>query len=651
MAYATRYRAKWQSLNLSGFLFIDKQDYVGDVDDLKLRNSEIEITREIKNWEDYVVGTRCEFTIANDFTDYFELIDLMTATEREYRIRVLVDSPSMSLFEGFIDVKPTQQKYVFNQPLRLTASSYLSKLKHVYPDSLDTLQNLTYIDIIDEILQETGSSFNIRINALLYAEDDAKPSNKTLFNLNALYTESFWKNNVDRKNSLEILQSICSTFNCFIYWWDGYWYIERFTEIWQTSISYVEYTTGVSYDPSDTGTVVIEARPIQDLGVLQFIDLSQTLQIDPGFRLIQVRISSEVGFLLNMTIRDMSEASPVFGVVPFPNIRSWEYWDFAEPGNIFFPASSPVRLITNPILRQISPTTYTDFHRGVYTRFAITVTDGETRLNIKWKYDGTDGIAGTNFNGWKIVFSWYLRDTPGNNFIVFNESTEIWERVAANEVTGLQTVEVLGSSFDPDNMSCEVNVNIPLGEVDSWDGDKSMVFCIGTEQLVYTGEFAGQPGFVDFVPSVVSFGDVELTTTGEALSGNIIEGSINTDFLNKKIIELDLSDVANLNYKNAVLRGTNSDERTERWTYDDITYHSLIEWILIEKFRLYNVSKQQLGSRLFMDGTILRPFQLFTESKQAGKKFVLTKITFFPSKGSYIIGVAEYDNETEINLV
>lgn len=657
MAYGLRYQAEWRFKDLGGYLYIDKKDYVGSVDDLILQDKAIGISRVLKDWESHILNLQCEFMIHNNFADYFDLLELMTGTEKLFRVRVETTIPtSVSIFEGFLNTETTEQRYLNRQVLRLVASSYLSKLKNVYPDSIDTLQNESMIDIINEALVQTGSDFDIRVNSTLYASGDTLGVGQTLFNKNALFTETFWKNNIDRKNSFEIIESILTTFNAYLYWWDGRWYIERYHDIWQTSIDFVEYTSGVSYGQSDSGSVENESRAIQDISTIQWIETTQTLFVDPGFLLIQIRLNRNNSLLLNMTIGDLADIQEVFGVVPFPDLRTWEEW--ADPGDdlIWLGAGQSYLTIKNSIARGISdPGSYTDFHRGIYTRFNMTVDNDEAYLTIKFKYAfSLLDFSGFDFNGdwdkYSFKFNWYLRDTPGNNFVMFNESSEEWEFVNTVEANGLQTTTVSGTNFDPDNKSCEVSITIPLGTISGYSGDKSLVFMIGIEDITWN------PGPVTIInttgpASVAYIGDIIFTVSGEQLADNIIEGTQNTDFLGKKTIVLDLSDVANLNYKNGVIQGTNWDQQTTTWTMDGIDFFSLIQWILIDKFRLYNVSKQRLSGNVESGTTLYRPFQLFTESKQSDKKFVITGIHLLPARNQTVLTLREYDNETVINLI
>jgi hypothetical protein len=79
-------------------------------------------------------------------------------------------------------------------------------------------------------------------------------------------------------------------------------------------------------------------------------------------------------------------------------------------------------------------------------------------------------------------------------------------------------------------------------------------------------------------------------------------------------------------------------------------YHPLTHLLLINKFKLQKASSQKLGASVKRRFE-LRPLQLFTESKQNDKQFVLTAFCFKPVSGIYSdVQLNEYDNSTDISL-
>jgi hypothetical protein len=664
MAFGNKYKCEWASNNLKGYIYLDQKDYIGDVTILKLSSRDaFRISHVFEGYEEYIIGSRCEFEIINDQANYFDLLPLMYATEGEYKVRVeiITVGSEASLFEGYINCDVVSQKYLKRQSIQIVASSYLSKLKHLIPTKIEDLQKISFIDIIDEILRQTGSNFNIRVNSSLYAKNDILSAGQTLFNKNGFYTEIFWEDNIDRKNSLEILESILTTFNCYLYYFDGKWYIERYEDIWTPSVDYVEYVSGVSYGVSDAGSVVNVSKTTNDLHDIIFTSKSQTIRVIPGCKLIRVLTNTDDGLLLNLTINDFSDASAISGVVPYPDYRTWEYWDDGDIYLVWLPLTSPHNNISNCILRQfwkggidyilgnfIYSPHLIEWHRGIYTKFEMTINEN-SKINIKFKFGIDNGSILQAYTGnlsdYEFVFKYYLRLTPENNFITYNEDNKLWEINESTEANSLQEISVDGDSFDKDNMTYEVNINININDLGSgYYGDQSLVLCIATEEIVRKDTL-----YQDLPAQYCWYGDV-IITSNATIDNDVIDGSINTDFLDKKEIELDLFDIANKNYKSGVLRGTDYGEETERWTTDGIKYCSLIAWIFINKFRLYNSSKQKITSSVFST-SVLRLFSQYVDSEQSNKKFLLMGLVHYPAMDKYEIQLYEYDNNTEIKLI
>jgi len=126
------------------------------------------------------------------------------------------------------------------------------------------------------------------------------------------------------------------------------------------------------------------------------------------------------------------------------------------------------------------------------------------------------------------------------------------------------------------------------------------------------------------------------------------------------------ADISNLGIKNGVLYGSESsadpdafDTRTDFW--DDGQGSSgemldLAEMKIKDKFRLYNVSRQKITSRIMANEEFYQPLSLFEDSNQQDStgtgppQFVLVGQSFRPQSDIMEIILSEYDNEEEINL-
>lgn len=572
MAYGNIYYAGFQSLGVKGTLYIDKLDYASGATKLTLVKDSLTIAYKFDDWENPVIPLQCEFSIVNEKLDFFELLPLMMAEEREYQIRVVLTTPvAYTAFQGYLNCEPVGQKYLHRQIIDFVASNYLMKLDDVHPVSIDTLQNRTFIDVINEILLSTGSTFNIRVNAILHAEGDTPSSSQTLFNLNGFFTEVFWTDNVERNTSLEILTSILRTFNCYIYWWQGYWYIERYDDLWNESISYVEYDSATAYDPADSGSVVAKAFTVGDLNDNVFTETTQTLEANPGMKTVKITLQDQR--FLNLINDDLLNAysSYVYTDIPNPNYREWLTW--GQSGLSWGAWGEPKSNIVNAISRTMDLYGVITPERGLYCKFKTTIVSKEDQINITFKYCLNKESMHPNLTNYEkqiFKFHWYLHLLPNNDFI--GNTEDVWKIDSADtEISWVQETIVNGSQFDPDTNTVEVNIDIPIGAVKDYragyntgslTGDQTFVLCIGSETVVSVDDNNGETA--ELQPTEAWYGDILVTSTG-ADQDNVIEGTTNTKYLNKLDIDLDLYDSETFDYRNAILRGSVLEKRTERW--------------------------------------------------------------------------------------
>jgi hypothetical protein len=681
MAYGLRYTCGYTNIynDETGRVAIYEEDYTDSVEALTTKSESIKIKYNWKDWNDPLIGLSASFAIVNDESDFFDLLPLMTAEERKYWIVIedIDHVPQRTFFEGFLDCKDIEQKYLHNQEIRLNASGYLSKLQYVNAPTIETLENDTFINIILNCLEQTGnhpSGFTIYVNCSLYPIGCSLSSSQTLFNKCGIYKEVFWKDNIERDSALDVVKKILESFNCYLFWWNGNYYIERYADIWNTSPIYVRYSSGTEYWPSDSGSALGGTKTITDFVDLVKTGRSQTLSVIPGQK--QVELNIEQRLLFNFVVNNFEDAATIDSGVPYPDYRKWDLWSsgssaegFIWPTETYY--GDPVRGVP---FRNINRSLYRsgyepdngsyEWHRGMYHRFRVTITD-ETTITIKFKFGVWDNpflIMGSSYNpeDYYYEFNWYLRNPIGNYFISYNDVSETWERVSGTEISELQYVTVSGSAFDQDLFTVEIDITIPMHEVfDSgvWGGDQDFILGICTEKYYRPT----QP----VVPHHgCYYGDVEVTCNAP-VNDNYISGAINTNFLNKLTFKQHLLDASDLSVSNAIFyndTGTGPDDvniRTEFW--DDSHGSSgegldLSEMRIKDKFRLFNVSRQKIVSSI-KSATFYRPLSLFNDSNQDNStggtgppQFVLVGDMFNPQTDEMDIILSEYDNEEDIRI-
>jgi len=651
MAYVTRYTANWYCEDYSGVLYIDELDYAGASSSIKLLHDAIQITRDFEDWSQHVISTVCEFNIINNGADYFDLLDLMIAMERKYLIRVVATEKEGSapadviLFSGFVNTEVVTQKYLRYHTIHMVASSYLSKLEYVYPTSLDTIGVVTLIDTVNEILTQAGNTYPIRVNSSLISTNSVYNAAKTFMNQNGIYNEMFWQNNVDRVNSADILENIMSSFRCYMYFWDGYWYIEGYHELWSTSKSYVEYASGSTYMPTDTGTQQVLPFTIQDVHDLVFIETSQTLSVIPGNRTVTIRINNQAFF--NLVINDfrgvIKQQVFAYGIV-----RQWyAFQPMAQTYMIWNAHGAPYKTIVNSIKRtSVIPfggdAAFPYLYEGLHTTFLLTV-ETTTSLSIKWKLGVADEgevlDAGSTITFRYLIAVWDMDGVLQGYLSEMTDKSYWYVGVTAI----YQVVQVQGDSADKDNIM-DVSINIPLGDtVDLPVGNYYMTLKICTETVKYSNNTT------NFIFTDVYYGDVLISASVDAYDENVVEGTTNVNFIKKETFEMMFADVPNYNYKNGVLEGDTLKLLTTSWERDESELRLLVDYILIDKFRLGDISRQRIKSSV-KSTTFLRPFSMFTESKQSDKKFMLTGQIHDVTKDEYEVILDEYDNDSAITL-
>jgi hypothetical protein len=673
MAYGTRYTANWVGKNKTGVITIAQKNYVGASEVLKLQYDAITITKQLDNWESHIIGDVCEFNIVNDKADYYELLDLMVAAERKYKVTVTCtyNSVSYTLFVGFINTEAVNQKLVRLNVIHLVASSFVSKLEYVYPTTFNNIVNVTFIDIVSEILQQAGSTHNIRVSSfLLSGRNTSLVTGKTFMNSNGITTEVFWENNVDRVDSYKILEQILSSFQCYLYFWDGYWYIESFDVLFNSDHFYVEYVIGQSYLPTDTGTYMDVTYTVSDLHSLVMMEMSQTLTVTPGNRTVEIRVNQQPYY--NLTVNDFTFLAKVSDEQFVPPFREWRAFQPMTQTLMRWDAQGlPYKTMVNSIKRT---STYVNTpnannielfdypNGGLYTAFKLTYVDGITELSIKWKYSRDIEASSTFVYAQKWVLNVFELETDkylGDIYYDPNDKhpwrmvTRPWHMFGDPGLTNRN--DLTSGDFDSKTYIAEVSINIPLSEVycDKTSNNLlpprnyKMILRILTDFVYVSGKQS-----TNFVEPLVYFGDIQISASIEAYDENVITGvNENTDFLNKMGIDVDLVDAPNYNYKNGILEGDNLEFLTSVWRRNEIvgTDRKLVDYVLIDKFRMGDVSRQSISASI-KNPALLKPFTMFTDSKQNDKKFLLTNIVHDVTKDEYEIVLSEYDNTTAINL-
>jgi len=702
MAWVTEYDLKWIGNKNAGNIFIqrDGASYVGP---LILKRGSLSIKQRLPDWESSIFRTSCTFTIENKseyLTAYSwqQLLPLMTISEGQYRVVVDLDAensgdPSITLFMGYLNCETVSQDMIYYSDLTLTASGLVDKLQYIEPTGiLEPAHNESLINIIDYCLRLTGTQHNIRVFCSLQHNTRwAYPDGMTLFSECGVNTELFWIDNVQRENALNVLEMCLVPFNCYLYWFQGYWYIEHYEDLGTTgNRTYTEYTSGTSYRvESMASTAVVTINPLNVYSPNhQQIGNTQVLSVQPGLK--QLEINLEQNKFFNMINGDLAEL--VEGTNPDTvYYREWygestyvQHYGGTYPlhaNNIF---GVPFKNIANSVKRNWDHEMSTaNYNRGTSTKFRVTIYP-DTELTIKWKHavielppvfgDGTYGNPQAFYNDPGSVYvrhHWTLKINPVNvsyNTYFKHEpdiSDNAWSLQVGSNPQNYK--EITAAEYDQDRWVYEVEIVIPIGDeelfglADYVDEDPvtlDLTFVCGAA-AVESPDDNYWPWPYDTAPFAhEAVGDFEVTVSGKE-EENLIKGEVVSNFLDKKTISIRLFNTDNWNYRNTLLTdkyGINyyiNKVNGFNWGVYSTSPVGLADTLLESKFRLYRVARQKIrmGNYRVYFYEQFRPLNLWEDDKQAYKDFVLAEDVHEPDMDMHTVVLWEYDNTEEVNLV
>ena len=669
MAFAKEYDLGWQSTHTNGTIELHR-DGAGYVRDLILVKGSLEVRNILPSWEKHLFRSSCSFAIQNDFATFYDSLALMTIANGQYKVIVKMDTggAGTTLFEGFLNCETISQKMILKQPIRFTASGLLSKLENNHPSDIDTLQDMSFIDIIDACLQMTGRNDDIRVNCSLYEWNSTPGTLQGVFNLHGCNTELFWQNNIERDDALTILEKILTPFNCYLYWYQGYWYIEHYEDLGNTTKNWITYTSGVSYNYDSSGSSYItypSPLDIHDNTYYYQSETAQTLSVNPGLRELEIRLNDKQYFnYFNGDLTDMDQGTSSM-YLAYPPLRTWYGLQTASPTLNWLDAGEPYNYIANSVKMAGSNTTGYDFlYNGITTRFQVTC-KADTELTISWKYIVPAGFAQPqvwNFPEDYNCHFYYVLWNGLNAQFALEESSGEFVYYTSGSIVYANDIEFSATEYDikygaSGYLRKELSITVPLGAAyglsSSDTEDMDLIFRCGHCKMF-------SDVYADSVPSYAILGDF-VAVISETPQENLIEGTVVTDFLDKKTIELDLYDTNSWSYRNTVLaEGTDAYgdawiNRTGDWTWGDSETDSLAHRLLESKFRLYRIARQTIKVRYIFYGTTvdwtLRPLTKYVDNKQSNKEFILLEDTHRPEADSHEVLLSEYDDTEDINLV
>lgn len=677
MAWVTEYDLKWAVPNTSGMegsIYIQRDDvsYVGS---LTLQAGSLEIRNGLGSWDDPIARMNCSFTIVNDLPDFYTLIPLMTAALGAVRVVVTNDaitSDPVHIFEGFLNCETVNQTMLNRSPITLTASGYIGKLQNEHPASVDTLDYNSIINTICDCISLTGSTDPVHVNISLYENNSAPGAGQTVFNRIDTYQEVWWTNNVERMSALDILKSILSSFDCYLYWHNQGWYIRHYQDLGDLTPAYVTYdpTSSAGYGFADSGTGwsdLLVALDVHNQTEFRQIGDTQTLSVVPGLRQLDLRLDLKKYW--NLFYPDLTDTYESSDPTPalqarrqwwaYDNVTSMTWATVQYPWGISWRNIETAGYRVGDDLTIVGGIATAGWSYGMSTRFNLTAQE-DTMLNLKWKFgisNPTALYAIGLLEDITIRFHYYvcLYDSVEGNrdYLVYsNDSDDEWTiSVDGDPETDINYIDITGADLDSALWTYEASVDIPIGGISgilSSSGDPGhldLIFGLGTEVCSQAGEN-------DKAANSCFYGDI-VATVAEDPANNFIEGVTATDFIEKKEITMHLCD-AGWSYRNSLFYYVNQYYSTlaEDWTYDGATLQLLEDWLMSTKFRLNRISRQKIEMDVYTIAVpIFELFWPFYDSKQSNLPFALTGVTVRPESNTMKVTLQEYDDTEPVNLI
>lgn len=665
MSYGLRYQTTMVPIGTTNMVYIDilKNNYSGSVDILRIAESGAIVSISGNDYFDTLVSTGLELQIVNTFTDFFQLDELFTTSDFEFKVEVY-DATNI-YFEGFIPCDIIEQVFLKNGIVTLNATNNLKRLEDFQPTLFVKRDSYRLIDIIHNCLSFTGLSLPIYINCTLTENRDT--IGQSLYVDKFIYSDLFLESDQDEeyKRCDAILDMILKPAGCKLYYWDHAWYIDRVKDLGTVSKTYYRYEEASSSVTSviDTNTPI----PIANNDAsLRFKDSSQTISYIPAVKQIKVTLNEQERYnLVNYyfdNIQSISSAGNPNNV--YPDLWTWE----TDADVTFTPIPNYYKMLNSVTLKNTHLTypnspvidyigesmtvgneRYTNLWNsfaGLYTRFKFSVnTVADTTLTIKFKFKIPPEFLAlmtyfvSDRNAHPSDHKFYLRFFLKNKidplfgydtywYVSYNETTSKYFLAGLGSLItttkpintrAILTKEITFDNFtNKDTYMTELSIDIPI---DDFKSDLvANEFVLGICELGYHNPLV--PGDTIWAAAKDSiFGDVYVTVNKD-ITDNVIIGTINRDYAAILEESLDIFDTKNLNMLNGLYRDPDGTDPTVNWKdADGMTEFPLVKKFIEDRFQIYSKVRRQITSNTYYKNAI-KPFTIVSETHFNNKFYI-----------------------------
>lgn len=665
MAYGLRYQTTMTPIGTPNVVHIDilKNNYSGSVATFRIAESGAALALSVNDYFDTLVSTNLELQIVNNFTDFFQLDELFTTSDFEFKVEVY--DASNIYFEGYIPCDIVEQVFLKNSSIILNATNNLKRLGDFQPTLFVKRDSYRLIDIIHNCLSFTGLSLPIYINCTLTESRDT--IGQSLYVDKFVYSDLFLESDQDQeyKKCDEILNIILQPAGCKLYYWDQAWYIDRIKDLGTASKTYYRYE-----EASSSASSIIDANipiPIANNdSSIRFKDSSQTIAYTPAVKQIKVTLNEKERFNLVSyyfdNIQTISSAGNPNNV--YPDLWSWETdadVTFTAIPNAYKMVNSVTLKNTfltypySPVLDYIGESMSVGNERydnlwnsfaGLYTRFKFSVnTVADTTLSIKFKFKlppefltlMTYFVSDRNVHpsDHKFYLRFFLKNKRDPLFgydtywyVSYNETTSKYFLAALDSLItttkpintrAILTKEITFDNFtNKDTYMSELSIDIPM---DDFKGDLvANEFVLGICELGYHNPLV--PGDTIWAGAKDSiFGDIYVTINKD-ITDNVVIGTINRSYVDILEESLDIFDTKNLNMLNGLYRDPDGTDPTVNWKDSDgLTVFSLVKKFIEDRFQIYSKVRRQITSNTYYKNAI-KPFTMVSETHFANNFYI-----------------------------
>lgn len=642
MAWNVVYRGTFYTVTGS-YIYVNiyEQDNMDPTVNLRITSVTIENNYKGDTIPIVGAGATVEFVNDGDFTDFDHLL---SNYEKQFKCNIS-DSLGNFYFEGFLICDLNEQELLPYSTIRLKFANYLQRLKN---GEIELNQNTrsTIFDLIIDCLDLAGFvGFNLYINSSLFHTGMSTSAGYSFITQTYVEHDVFFKNPEEYDNAYDMLNKILLPFNCYIYYYDNNFYIERYEDINSTD-DWIEYVYGSVWE--NVGNVVTNKRQVlnKQSDNISYVEMSQVLYYSSGAQKLKVNLNSSPFDSLIFNSFPDSIINTVSTIVPAAGTmveRTWYFYEDATGTTEGYNYMHFVRYFS------WSFALAGDNDTGIHYAFRVQLnTDNPTALTIRYKAAINTTIGSKFKKLWHRFFLTIGRSgSPYAGRYIYEDS---------NGDTKLTTTPTY-YEFDIVDEESMVTGQFEISKVINLDdiaGDLADVETFYLSIMPTWYQFTTQSSL--HVKRTNYVGDFKVTINPDP-TDNLVEATITDDFLKTIEYDLDVFDVANLNYRNGLLYEdplSSALVRTSEWySKAEVSNHLLVDKYIESKFKKLNKTTKSINTRIKYNGYI-KPFAIFTDNNIEYDSsnlvpFLITGYKLDLERMEYDIEMEEYP-DTEIIL-